>query len=103
MFITVSSLKKTLGKYVEMSDLYIGLPILFLFLILFSFTPFKIFSLIVLTTGLFILIPVNLSKKNRMYKVIIMLVKYIFRCKDFTYSRNGDDYNWKEKIKMKKI
>ena len=37
MYITISSIKKSLGKYIEMNDLYIGLPILFLFLTLFSF------------------------------------------------------------------
>ena len=31
MYITISSIKKSLGKYIEMNDLYIGLPILFLF------------------------------------------------------------------------
>jgi len=37
MYITVSSIKKTLGKYIEMNDLYIGLPMLFSFLLIFSF------------------------------------------------------------------
>ena len=32
MYITVPSIKKTLGKYIEMQDLYIGLPMLILFL-----------------------------------------------------------------------
>ena len=35
MYITVKSLKKTLGKYIELTDLYIGLPSLILFIILF--------------------------------------------------------------------
>ena len=39
MYITVKSLKKTLGKYIEMTDLYIGLPSLILFLILFLIGP----------------------------------------------------------------
>ena len=29
MFITVNNLKKTLGKYVEFTDLYIGVPYLY--------------------------------------------------------------------------
>ena len=92
-----------LGKYIEMKDLYIGLPMLFLFLLLFSFTNHKIASLIFLTICVFLMIPVNVSKKNRMYKVVILFVKYIFNCKEYIYKKNGDDINWKEKLKMKKI
>ena len=35
MFITVNNLKKTLGKYVEFTDLYIGVPCLVVFIVLF--------------------------------------------------------------------
>ena len=48
------------------------------------------------------MLPVKVSKKNRMYKVAILFVKYIFKCKNY-YIRNGDDIDWKEKLKMKKI
>ena len=91
MYIVIPSIKKTLGKFIEMKDLYIGLPMLISFLLLFSFSSHKIFSL------------VYLYKKNRMYKVIILFVKYIFNCKEYIYKKNGDDINWKEKLKMKKI
>ena len=40
---------------------------------------------------------------NRMYKVVILLVKYIFKFKNYYYIRNGEDIDWKEKLKMKKI
>lgn len=103
MYITVPSIKRTLGKYVEMKDLYIGLPMLFIFLFLFSFTSFKLFSIIFLTVCVFLLLPVKVSKKNRMYKVLFLLFKYMFKCKNFYYIRNGDDIDWKEKIKMKRI
>lgn len=87
MYITVKSLNKTLGKFTEMTDLYIGLPMLFLFLILFCFTSLKLEALIFLSICLFLLIPINMSKKNRMYKIIIMLFKYLFRCKEYSYFR----------------
>ena len=74
MYITIKSIKKTLGKYIEMTDLYIGLPILMLFLTMFSFSNLRFISLIFLTIGIFILIPIQLSKKNRMYKVIVLLL-----------------------------
>ena len=48
MYITIKSIKKTLGKYIEMTGLYIGLPMLILFLILFTFTNFKLQALVFL-------------------------------------------------------
>lgn len=88
MYITVKSIKRNLGfKGIEISDLIIGLPIIFLFIILFCFTPFKIMSLVFLMIGGFNLLPVYVSKKNRMYKVIIMMCKFLFRIKRFVYQR----------------
>ena len=83
MYITIKSIKKTLGKYIEMTDLYIGLPMLMIFLILFAFTNFKLQALVFLSVCAFLLIPINLSKKNRMYKVVILLFKYVFKCKEY--------------------
>ena len=85
MYITIKSIKKTLGKYIEMTDLYIGLPMLMIFLILFAFTNFKLQALVFLSLCAFLLIPINLSKKNRMYKVVILLFKYVFKCKEYIY------------------
>ena len=85
MYITIKSIKKTLGKYIEMTDLYIGLPMLMIFLILFAFTNFKLQALVFLSVCAFLLIPINLSKKNRMYKVVILLFKYVFKFKEYTY------------------
>lgn len=85
MYITIKSIKKTLGKFIEMSDLYIGLPILMIFLVLFAFTNFKIQALMFLSICAFLLIPINLSKKNRMYKVVILLFNFIFRNKNYCF------------------
>jgi hypothetical protein len=85
MYITVKTLKKTLGKFIEMADLYIGIPMLFIFLTLFSFTNFKLESIVFLSICLFLMIPINMSKKNRMYKVMIMVFKYVFRCRVYSY------------------
>lgn len=85
MYITIKSIKKTLGKYIEMTDLYIGLPILMIFLTMFSFSNLRLISLIFLTIGIFILIPIQLSKKNRMYKVIGLIFIYLFKCKRYVY------------------
>ena len=87
MYITISSIKKSLGKYIEMNDLYIGLPILFLFLTLFSFDATRMLALIILTIGVFLMLPITVSKKNRMYKIVILLFKYLFEVKEFIYMK----------------
>lgn len=87
MYITISSIKKSLGKYIEMNDLYIGLPILFLFLTLFSFDTTRTVALIVLTVGIFLMLPITVSKKNRMYKIVILLFKYLFGIKEYIYMK----------------
>lgn len=85
MYITIKSIKKTLGKYIEMTDLYLGLPMLIIFLVLFAFTNLKIQALIFLSICAFLLIPINLSKKNRMYKVVILLFQYLFKNKNYCF------------------
>ena len=85
MYITIKSIKKTLGKYIEMTDLYIGLPMLMIFLTLFTFSNLLIIALIFLTICIFALLPVQVSKKNRMYKVIGLLFSYLFKGKEYDY------------------
>ena len=82
MYITIKSIKKTLGKYIEMTDLYIGLPMLMIFLILFAFTNFKLQALVFLSVCAFLLITINLSKKNRMYKVVIFFLNMFLSVKN---------------------
>lgn len=89
MYITITSLKKTLGKYIELTDLYICLPSLILFIILFSISATRLLSLIFLAIVIFLMIPINLSKKNRMYKVMLLVFKYIFKSKEFIYFRES--------------
>ena len=85
MYITINSIKKTLGKYIEITDLYIGIPMLIVFLSIFSFMSNKMISLIFLTTCIFLMLPINLSKKNRMYKVMWLFIKYVFKEKEYIF------------------
>lgn len=99
MYITVKSLKKTLGKYIELKDLYIGLPSLIIFIVLFLIRPLRLISLIFLVTILFLMIPINLSKKNRMYKVMYLVFRYIFSCKEYINSKEiKNEINKRRKI-----
>lgn len=102
MYITVKNLKKTLGKYIEFTDLYIGLPCFIVFLILFSIPYTRGFSLIFLSIISFMMIPINLSKKNRMYKVMYLVFKYIFKNKEYIYMKEGRVKDG-ETIKRRKV
>lgn len=87
MYITVKNMNKTLGKWVEYNDLYIGIPLFIAFLIMFSFTNYKLFSFIFFSISVFIMLPIKLSKKNRMYKVIYLVFRYLFRCKEYIFKK----------------
>lgn len=90
MYITLKSIKRNLGfKGIEISDIIIAFPMIILFIILFCFTPLKILSVIGLMIGMFCLLPINVSKKNRMYKVIGLIFKFLFREKIFVYQKEG--------------
>lgn len=90
MYITVKSIKRNLGfKGIEISDIVIALPMIILFIVLFCFTPLKIPAIVGLMIGIFCLLPINVSKKNRMYKVIGLIFKFLIREKIFVYQRKG--------------
>ena len=90
MYITVKSIKRDLGfKGIEITDIVIALPIIILFIIVFCFTRFKIPAIVFLMLGIFSLLPINVSKKNRMYKVMILMFKYITRTRVFVYKKKG--------------
>lgn len=91
MYITVASVKRNLGfKGIEVKDLFIAFPFITIFLILFCFTSFKLIGLFILIIGIFALIPVKVSQKNRMYKVLMLVFNYIFRVREFTYFTNSN-------------
>lgn len=98
MYITVKSIKRNLGfKGIEISDVVIALPVIISFIVLFCFTPLKIPALVFLMIGVFCLLPINVSKKNRMYKVIGLIFRYIMRIKTFVYQEKGQVNNFEEK------
>ena len=90
MYITVKSIKRNLGfKGIVISDIVIALPMIILFIVLFCFTPLKIPAIVGLMIGVFCLLPINVSKKNRMYKVIGLIFKFLIREKIFVYQKEG--------------
>ncbi len=100
MYITVASIKKNLGfKGLEVNDLIIGIPILFFFLVLFCFTPYKLASIVFVITGGFLLIPIQISQKNRMYKILFLIISFLVSTKEFTYYTKGKEVMIFEKNK----
>ena len=88
MYITLKSIKRNLGfKGIEITDIIVAVPIIFLFIVLFCFTSLKIPSVVGLMIGIFCLLPINVSKKNRMYKVIGLIFKYLTRNKIYVYKK----------------
>lgn len=86
MYITVGSVKRNLGfKGLEISDLIIAFPFISLFLIFFCFTNLKMVGLVILIIGIFALLPVKVSQKNRMYKVLLLIGTFLFSIKEYTY------------------
>lgn len=86
MYITLQSVNKNLGfKGLEVNDLIIGIPLLLLFIILFCFIKAYLIAISQLLISIFLLLPVNVSKKNRMYKVLLLVRKYAFTSRNFTY------------------
>ena len=94
MNITVKTIKRNFGfKGIEANDLIIGIPLLFTCIILFALTPLKLVALIMFIIGAFLLVPLSVSKKNRMYKVFILIVIYVLRNKNFVYSKGSEKLN----------
>lgn len=91
MYITVKSIKRNLGfKGIEISDIVIALPMIILFIVLFCFTPLKIPAIVGLMIGIFCLLPINVSKKNRMYKVMGLIFKFLIKEKIYVYQKEGE-------------
>lgn len=92
MYITLGSIKRNIGfNGLEFQDIIIGLPIGVFCIILFCFTKYKILSLVIFMIGIFSLLPIKVSKKNRMYKVIILIINYLIRNKIFVYQESTGD------------
>ena len=104
-YITVNSIKRNLGfKGLESYDFLIAVPLLLIFFLMFSFTPFKIQSISIVAIVIFLLLPINVSQKNRMYKVLLLIFSYVFRKKEFIFiDERRDSYGFKGRKDHKKV
>ena len=89
MYITVDSVKRKVGfKGIELMDLIIGFPLVFILLFLFSFSSLRFLAVILLSITVFMFLPISLSKKNRMYKIIYLTLRYMINKKKYLYIRS---------------
>ena len=101
MYITLKSIKRSLGfKGLEIHDFLIAIPFFVLFLIFFCFTNFKIQSLSIIIIILFLLLPINVSNKNRMYKILILIMNFLTRRKEYIlFNEYKGEFFWNKKKK----
>lgn len=86
MYIVINENKQQIGfKGLELTDIIVGLPLIIFILLLFSFERLRLLALILLVISIFMFLPINLSKKNRMYKIIFLVIKYLKKDKVFIY------------------
>ena len=90
MYLTIQSTKRRVGfGGIELNDLIIGIPLFFTLLLMFSFSSLRTISIILFVISAFMFIPVNLSKKNRMYKVIGLVFRYFKSDRVFVYYKDN--------------
>lgn len=90
MYLTIQSTKRRVGfGGIELNDLVIGIPLFFTLLLMFSFSSLRTISIILFVISAFMFIPVNLSKKNRMYKVISLVFRYFKSDREFVYYKDN--------------
>ena len=78
MYITINSIKKTLGKYVEMTDLYICIPIIMTFLTMFAFVEYT--WLMIISSVINIILYVVMLKESPEQATYLIFSVYSFIC-----------------------
>lgn len=85
MYITLKSIKRNLGLFnLEFEDLIIGGIFIIVFTILFLL-KFYTTSIVVISLGVLSLVPMDYSKCNRMYKLFILFIGYLFKSKQYYF------------------
>lgn len=85
MYITLKSIKRNLGLFnLEFEDLILGGIFILIFTILFIL-KFYTSAVVIISFGALSLVPMDFSKCNRMYKLFILFVKYLFKNRNYFY------------------
>lgn len=85
MYITLKSIKRNLGLFnLEFEDLVIGGIFILTFTVLFLL-KFYTLAIVIISFGVLSLVPMDFSKCNRMYKLFILFIKYLFKSKNYYF------------------
>lgn len=85
MYITLQSIKRNLGLFnLSLEDLLVGTIFGITFTILFLLNFYTI-SIVIISLGIISLCPIDFSKSERIYKLIITFIKYMIRNKNYYY------------------
>ena len=85
MYITLKSIKRNLGLFnLEFEDLIIGGIFILVFVVLFLLKIYTI-AIVVISLGVLSLVPMDFSKCNRMYKLFLLFVQYLFNDKHYYF------------------
>ena len=85
MYITLKSIKRNLGLFnLEFEDLIIGGIFILVFVVLFLLKIYTV-AIVVISLGVLSLVPMDFSKCNRMYKLFLLFVKYLFNDKHYYF------------------
>ena len=90
MYITLQSIKRNLGLFnLTIEDLVV-FSIFAITFTIFFLTGFVTTSIVIVAFGVISLFPVDFSKSERMYKLLILFIKYISKSKKFYYIGKGE-------------
>lgn len=85
MYITLKTIKRNLGLFnLEFEDLIVGGIFILIFTILFLLKIYTL-AILIISFGALSLVPMDFSKCNRMYKLYILFVKYLFKHKNYYF------------------
>ena len=88
MYITMQTIKRNLGLFnLEISDLIIG-TIFAIISVVFFLTQNYTIAFVILSFGVVALVPINFSKMNRVYKLFILFIKYLFNKREYFYVKD---------------
>ena len=90
MYITMQTIKRNLGLFnLQLQDIIIGGIVSVIFVILFLLKFYTI-GLVILSFGIIALVPMNFSKADRTYKLVILFCRYLFSSKEYCYFMEDD-------------
>lgn len=87
MYITLKSIKRNLGLFnLEFEDLMLGGIFILIFTVLFLLKAYTI-AIVIISVGAMSLVPIDFSKCNRMYKLFLLFIDYLFKNKKYYFYR----------------